>query len=492
MSGLRVGGGLQPPHGFSSPSFGGPQASASPSEMPPTTPNMSHTPYAPGGSPGHGPAMSPPGGDHYGPSSSTGTRYSIYPDRLPIISQPGSMSPSPVPRTVPIFVSSDNQSSGTGSLQTSLDQPPELIHATECSPWTSASESNYSTPPPADMSRPRRYWQPQHQANHSLDWQHNTDMLSPFSTQREFHGTGSMDTVTTSHFGTTSFAMPPHVAPVPYQTYGPLLDPSLMAAFPDDQTQQSLLDTPINSQYIAHHRSSSVRSPSHPQSPALAADALVAPAALPSRDAPMAHVSRQKEMAMGGGNMIGTVGIYGTGDGSSPSWPSNSPGDILTGSALAGVGGCGNGGMTVVTPLARSVRNNIPAYLEVYWDKFHVLYPFLHRSTVGGIGEDALRCAMAAIATQFLDNKDDRIRGNFLHEFASQEAKRVSIPKREPNPQAESSGMLLISRPRSTLKSRSGAFRSSRLLSSAKSSLDFEAGRRRYGPRNCSKTSIRG
>lgn len=427
MSGLRVGGGLQPPHSFGSPSsFGGPPASASPSDMPPTTPNMPHTPYAPGGSPGHGPAMSPPGGDHYGPSSGAGARYSIYSDRLPIISQPGSMSPSPVPRTVPLFVTSETQSSTTGSLHTSLDQPPELIPPTECSPWTSASESNYSTPPPADMSRPRGYWQNQHRPHSSLDWQQNADMLSPFSTQPEIHGTGSLDTVTTSHFGTTPFAMPSHMAPAPYQTYGPLLDPSLMAAFPDDQTQQSLLDTSMASQYIAHNRSSSVRSPSHPQSPALAADALVAPAALPSRAAPMAHVSRQKEMAMGGGNLMGAVGIYG--DSGSPSWQSNNSGDILTGSALAGVGGCGSGGMTVVIPLPRSTRNSIPSYLDVYWDKFNVLYPFIHRGTVGGVGEDALRCAMAAIATQFLDNKDDRIRGNQLHEFASQEAKRVSVP----------------------------------------------------------------
>lgn len=425
MSGLRVGGGLQPSHNFGSPSsFGGPPASASPSDMPPTTPNMSHTTYAPGGSPGNGAAMSPPSGEHYGPLSNTGARYSIYPDRLPIISQPGSMSPSPVPRTVPLYVSSDSQSGTAGALHTSLDQPPELIHA-ECSPWTSASESNYSTPPPAEMGRPRRYWQPQHRAHGSFDWQHNADMLSPFSTQREVHGTGSLDTVTTSHFGSTAFTMPPHLAPVPYQTYGPLLDPSLMATF-DDQTQQSLLDTSMTSQYIAHHRSSSVRSPSHPSSPGLAADALVAPAALPSRAAPMAHVSRQKEVPMSGSNMMGGVGIY-TGDGSSPSWPSNSPGDILTGSALAGVGGCGNGGMTVGTllsPLSRAVRNHIPSYLNVYWNKFHALYPFIHRSAVGEFGEDALKFAMAAIATQFLDNKEDRNRGNLLHEYAWQEAKR--------------------------------------------------------------------
>lgn len=141
---------------------------------------------------------------------------------------------------------------------------------------------------------------------------------------------------------------------------------------------------------------------------------------------------------MGGNNMMGGVSIYG-GDVSSPSWPSNSPGDVLTGSALAGVGGCGSGGMTVVAPLPRSARNSIPSYLDVYWEKFHALYPFIHRGMVEGVGEDALRCAMAAIATQFLDNKDDRIRGNQLHEFASQEAKRVSISKKRKGSPADPS-----------------------------------------------------
>ncbi|KAL1865666.1 hypothetical protein Daus18300_007042 [Diaporthe australafricana] len=139
----------------------------------------------------------------------------------------------------------------------------------------------------------------------------------------------------------------------------------------------------------------------------------------------MAHVSRQKDMVVGSGNMMGGVGIYG-GDGSSPSWPSDSPGDILGGTALGNMGGCGSGGMTVVTHLSRVVRNSIASYLDVYWDKVHVLYPFIHRGTVEGAGEDALKCAMAAIATQYLNNKEDRIRGNQLHEYAWQEAKRYT------------------------------------------------------------------
>lgn len=430
MPGLRVGPSLHPPHNFGSPSYGG-------APTPSTSSDMPQTPYAPGGSPapgGHGPTMSPPGGEHhFGTSSGPEVRYSVYPNRLPIMGQPDSISPSPepptfapidmTPRSMSLFVTTENQSTTTGPLPASLDQPPELIHTTDYSPWTSASESNYSTPPPADISRPRGYWQ-HHRPQSSLDWQPNASLLSPFSNQRELHGTGSLDAVTTSHYVTTPFTMSPHMAPAPYHPYGPLLDPSLME-FADDQTQQSLLDASIASHHVAHHRSSSVRSPSHSRSPAQGADTLVTPAALPSRAAPMAHVSRQKEMAVGSGNMMGGVGIY-AGDGSSPSWPSNSPGDILGGTSLANVGGCGSGGMTVVTQLPRAVHNSIASYLDVYWDKVHVLYPFIHRATVEGAGEDVLNCAMAAIATQYLNNKDDRIRGNQLHEYAWQEAKRVS------------------------------------------------------------------
>jgi hypothetical protein len=39
---------------------------------------------------------------------------------------------------------------------------------------------------------------------------------------------------------------------------------------------------------------------------------------------------------------------------------------------------------------------------------------------------DVLRCAMAAVATQYLDSKEDRLNGNLLHEYAWQEVKRVS------------------------------------------------------------------
>lgn len=318
------------------------------------------------------------------------------------------------PRTMPpLFIATQNlQPSAT--LPTSLDNPPELI-------WTSASESNYSTPP-SDNTRHRRGYS--HNRSHgSIDWQTNNSPFSGFHSNvpREIHGTNvNLETVAASHYATSHFHMSPPLAPAPFQAYGPLLDPSIMTGFHDEQTQQSMLGPSITA---VHHRSSSVRSLTPPPSSAQAADTLVTPAPLSSRIDPMAQVSRQKAMVMGGGNVNPGVALIG-GDGNGSGWPGNSPGGILTGSAL---GGCGIGGMTVVTPLPRSTRNAVPRYLEVYWGRFHPFYPFVHRQSVESAGADVLKCAMAAMGTQYVNSKEDRLRGNQLHEYAWQEAKRVSI-----------------------------------------------------------------
>ena len=76
--------------------------------------------------------------------------------------------------------------------------------------------------------------------------------------------------------------------------------------------------------------------------------------------------------------------------------------------------------------LPRQVDAAIPGYIEVYWEKFHTLYPIVHRTSFESAGEDVLRSAMAAVATQYLHTKEDRLRGNELHEHAWQELKRVS------------------------------------------------------------------
>lgn len=118
-------------------------------------------------------------------------------------------------------------------------------------------------------------------------------------------------------------------------------------------------------------------------------------------------------------------------------------------------------GPAVASTLSRATRNAIPAYLDVYWARLHPLLPIVHRpsfdeaialadgamegetgsarktsktssmfaTTMAGPGAEVLRCAMAAIATQYFDTKDDHIRGNQLHEHVWLEAKRVSCPR---------------------------------------------------------------
>lgn len=81
--------------------------------------------------------------------------------------------------------------------------------------------------------------------------------------------------------------------------------------------------------------------------------------------------------------------------------------------------------------LSREARGAVPAYLEVYWDKFHAKYPVIHRPTFenasGFVPEhlDVLQSAMAAIATQFLEHQEHRNTGNQLHAYAWNKSKMV-------------------------------------------------------------------
>ncbi|KAF4982627.1 hypothetical protein FZEAL_1793 [Fusarium zealandicum] len=102
--------------------------------------------------------------------------------------------------------------------------------------------------------------------------------------------------------------------------------------------------------------------------------------------------------------------------------------------------GCGsqppNGGSMLTNmaapttiPLSAAASEAVPAYLKVYWDKVHRNYPILHKHTFGKTpGTEAehlevLRYAMAAVATQFLSDKDDRMNGAQLHAYAWQKSK---------------------------------------------------------------------
>ncbi|KAI1633463.1 hypothetical protein F4809DRAFT_584278 [Biscogniauxia mediterranea] len=163
----------------------------------------------------------------------------------------------------------------------------------------------------------------------------------------------------------------------PYPRYEPMLE--LPTSFPDER---SLLDPTHPYPY------SSVRSPTPPpvSLSAQTAENLVTLAA-PSIPGGSSILGRQKESAA-------TLGPY-------------------SGAAF----------LTAIT-ISRPIRSAIPEYLDVYWKRFDNLFPLVHRRSLEPAADEVLQCAMAAVGTQYLQGKEDRIRGNTLHEFAWQEAKR--------------------------------------------------------------------
>lgn len=81
--------------------------------------------------------------------------------------------------------------------------------------------------------------------------------------------------------------------------------------------------------------------------------------------------------------------------------------------------------------LSQQIRDMIPTYIEVYWDKVHSQHPIIHRPTFENptnIPQDQLeilKCAMAAVATQFLEHVEHRANGHQLHTYAMDKAKMV-------------------------------------------------------------------
>ncbi|PTB77993.1 hypothetical protein M440DRAFT_1182170 [Trichoderma longibrachiatum ATCC 18648] len=79
--------------------------------------------------------------------------------------------------------------------------------------------------------------------------------------------------------------------------------------------------------------------------------------------------------------------------------------------------------------LSHGIRSMIPTYIEVYWDKVHSMYPIIHKPTFEDPANmpeehmEILQCAMAAIATQFLEHEDHRANGHQLHTYAMEKAK---------------------------------------------------------------------
>ncbi|KAF4469572.1 hypothetical protein FALBO_3526 [Fusarium albosuccineum] len=82
-------------------------------------------------------------------------------------------------------------------------------------------------------------------------------------------------------------------------------------------------------------------------------------------------------------------------------------------------------------PLTAAASEAVPAYLKIYWERVHPNYPIVHKHTFGEASGaevehvEVLRYAMAAVATQFIADKDDRMKGAQLHAYAWQKSKVV-------------------------------------------------------------------
>ncbi|KAK4229429.1 hypothetical protein QBC38DRAFT_109534 [Podospora fimiseda] len=111
----------------------------------------------------------------------------------------------------------------------------------------------------------------------------------------------------------------------------------------------------------------------------------------------------------------------------SPNGDSGSHSPNMEALHLASLGGCTmpmQGSIPI--PLPSPTSDAIPRYLEMYWSRVHPTMPVVHRKSYEAQPEGVLTCAMAAVATQFLDDKEDRTRGNHLHDYAWQEVKRIA------------------------------------------------------------------
>ncbi|RYP81193.1 hypothetical protein DL770_005961 [Monosporascus sp. CRB-9-2] len=319
----------------------------------------------------------PPDGhevDSSGPSHAPG--YILSPD-MPIVHMSGTEFPLDFnqPRTsveLPLYIGPQGLPHGLSSL-TIPDNGPDLLTHSDLSPWqSSASDSNFSTPSDASQSRIlRSYGSP------TSDWT-GPGMVPPYqaATSQELRSP-SISLEATS--ATLQYMVDPFSSsPQPTTPFGHMMD----VPMPFQDEHNTLLD------HVHHHQPySSVRSLSPPTI--------------------LSSVQTAEHLVTASISLPGTPPMVGRFKGAALLGP-------LSGAAslIAAIG------------LSRPVRNAIPKYLELYWKRCDAHFPLVHRRGVNSTGE-LLRCAMAAMATQFLPDKEDRIKGNQLHEFAWQEVKRV-------------------------------------------------------------------
>ncbi|KAK4240204.1 hypothetical protein C8A03DRAFT_31679 [Achaetomium macrosporum] len=338
----------------------------------------------------------------------------------------------------------------TQGLQTPSVQPTELPDLHDASPWpSSASDSTYSTSA-SDISKNPRPWTRGHRSP-TADWT-TSQRLSPYPSaapralQSSGTGVGAIPALHSPLF-IDSYA---HSQPSEHP-FGGILNVATSISFSASGTTghhhpplSASTDSTVRPHHHQHSSSiSSVRNRSSPldSSPHSTETLVAAASAAPSSLNAMLSLDRQKgvvmEGPMGSQAAIGSLGVldglaigYGAG-GSNAASPgadnaSHSSG-IVAELDLAMGGACAMATRSSITiPLPGPVRAAIPRYLEIYWAQIDPVLPLVHRQLFEAAPEDVLRCAMAAVATQQLNSREDRNRGNQLHEFAWQEVKRMA------------------------------------------------------------------
>ncbi|KAL2022000.1 hypothetical protein VTK56DRAFT_6240 [Thermocarpiscus australiensis] len=341
----------------------------------------------------------------------------------------------------------------TQGLQQPSLQTTEIPELHDTSPWpSSASDSTYSTPV-SEISRTPRPWVRGHLSPTS-DWA-TSQRLAPYpsATPRGAQSPGpAMGAIPTPQPASFISSYSPNPQMDEPSFGGVVLNVSSIGFAAADTAghHHTLAGFSSNTFRPHHHRHSNSISSVRSQTPPLNAsphpsDILVTSApSLPSRQDPLMDLDRRKGMVMGahpgqmnrqpaigGMDVLGDLAIgYGPGVHGNALSPGLDYGThergIMAELDLAMGGGCAMPMPAVVTiPLPGPVRAAIPRYLEVYWAQVDPLLPLVHRQSFEAAPEDVLNCAMAALATQYLDTKDGRARGNILHEFAWLEVKRV-------------------------------------------------------------------
>lgn len=331
------------------------------------------------------------------------------------------------PRTTPSVFATQGLS--LPSLSIPETNPPELYRP-DASPWaSSASDSTYSTPA-SDNARNPRFWLGRHRSP-TGEWQ-PTQLLSPYPNPTSTNPPrASLDSMFAGPFPSSQFSTTAH-----NPNYGIMLDVPMTGFGMAEQGGQPTSSPSSEMTFRPHHRHSTSLSSIRTAAFQTSGPLITPMQALPDRATAMGALNRQKEhllnMAnphetfMSGGAAFNMLGELGGSFGEVSPGGSGSAGGLLAALDLP-MTGCGVMGVGLASQqLPRQVLAAVPGYIEAYWRVFHELYPIVHRGSFESAGEEVLRWAMAAVATQYLDTKEDRLRGNQLHEHAWQELKRVS------------------------------------------------------------------